>query len=92
MPGDPTLTYRYCVFAGGKFDRWEDKGNIRRTLELEKTKSLTKQTEDSFGIESSVAGASGADIAPVRFLATEKQSQVKICVDFRVLCVGWGDN
>lgn len=60
------------MFVGGKFDRWEDKGNLRRTLELYKTKSLAKQTEDSFGIPNSKLKKSG--LAPVRHLASEKSS------------------
>eukprot|EP00601_Ochromonadales_sp_CCMP2298_P017181 CAMPEP_0173233894 /NCGR_PEP_ID=MMETSP1142-20121109/9889_1 /TAXON_ID=483371 /ORGANISM="non described non described, Strain CCMP2298" /LENGTH=1021 /DNA_ID=CAMNT_0014163805 /DNA_START=97 /DNA_END=3159 /DNA_ORIENTATION=- len=49
LPGDPSMKYRYCVFSGGKFNRWEAGGEIRRTLELTRTKSLAKQTEDMLG-------------------------------------------
>eukprot|EP01032_Pedospumella_encystans_P014145 gene14145-16269_t len=82
LPGDPTLTYRYCVFAGGKFDRWEDRGNLRRKLDLEKSKGFSKKTEDSFGILD-VSGTHVPDNAPAHSVATEKQSQkAKIYADW----------
>jgi len=74
LPGNPDLRYRYCVFIGGKFDRWEGNGKLLRSLDLLKSKSITKQTEDNFGVMSN--NATNADIAPGRFLATEKQSRV----------------
>jgi trehalose 6-phosphate synthase/phosphatase len=42
-----TVQYRYCVFCGGKFSRWE--GEFR-SLDVASDKSLVKATEDFFGV------------------------------------------
>eukprot|EP00600_Ochromonadales_sp_CCMP1393_P004943 CAMPEP_0174970528 /NCGR_PEP_ID=MMETSP0004_2-20121128/9438_1 /TAXON_ID=420556 /ORGANISM="Ochromonas sp., Strain CCMP1393" /LENGTH=1105 /DNA_ID=CAMNT_0016220279 /DNA_START=122 /DNA_END=3439 /DNA_ORIENTATION=- len=69
IPGDPKLTYRYCIFSGGKFDRWENDGTLRRTLQLERTKGFAKQTEDMWGILHYETRS--PEISPVKFHATE---------------------
>lgn len=47
LPGDSgSVTYKYCVFSGGKFARWEGKGDLVRTLWPDKTDSSTKSTND----------------------------------------------
>ena len=48
LPGDVgSVTYRYCVFSGGKFNRWEGDGKISRALVTEGSENLTKADRDS---------------------------------------------
>lgn len=68
------MRYRYCVFIGGKFDRWEGDGELLRSVDFHSSKNMTKQTEDNFGVVVNLS--SSVDVAPSRFLATEKQSQM----------------
>lgn len=50
LPGDlGAVKYKYCVFSGGKFSRWEGNDCFLRTLDVSKCKSLVKETEDMFG-------------------------------------------
>jgi trehalose 6-phosphate synthase/phosphatase len=72
LPGDPNLKYRYCIYSGGKFSRWEDVGNLKRPLELSQSKGVVKQTEDRFG----VANISKSKPPPAaRFLAADGRTQ-----------------
>ncbi len=51
LPGDiGYVKYRYCIFSGGKFLRWEGEVNDIRTLEVSRQKNLVKYTEDKFGV------------------------------------------
>jgi hypothetical protein len=43
--GEGVVKYRYCIFSGGKFDRWEANGTLERTLK-------GSDAEDEFGLES----------------------------------------
>lgn len=67
LPDDPNLKYRYCIFSGGKFDRWEDNGNLKRSLEGYKAKNYIKQTEDKLG----KIQFHHPELAPVRYFASE---------------------
>lgn len=45
LPGAPgAVRYKYCIFSGGKFDRWECDGKLERVL-------MSKCPEDEFGRE-----------------------------------------
>ena len=45
LPTEPgAVTYRYCIFVGGNFDRWEGNGNLERTLD-------TSYPEDKIGLK-----------------------------------------
>jgi trehalose 6-phosphate synthase/phosphatase len=47
LPGAPdAVKYKYCIFSGGKFDRWECDGKLERTLK-------SNHTEDEYGEENS---------------------------------------
>lgn len=47
VPGDSgSVTYRYCVFSGGRFVRWEGGGSILRPLWPEKSDLTAKTTSD----------------------------------------------
>lgn len=57
LPGDAeVVTYRYCVFSAGKFNRWEGDGQIRRTLVAKGKEDMTRaerdlsRIADSYGI------------------------------------------
>ena len=48
LPGDVgSVTYRYCVFSGGKFSRWEGDGEISRVLVAEGFENMTRAERDS---------------------------------------------
>ena len=48
LPGDVgSVTYRYCVFSGGKFNRWEGGGEICRVLVAEGFENMTRAERDS---------------------------------------------
>ena len=48
LPGDVgSVTYRYCVFSGGKFNRWEGGGDISRVLVNEGYENMTRAERDS---------------------------------------------
>ena len=65
------MTYRYCVFSGGKFDRWEGEGNISRVLVAEGCENMTRaerdssRTVDSFGLIHTENSSSSMPSAPI---------------------------
>lgn len=57
LPGDlGAVKYRYCVFSGGKFDRWEGDGKMNRVLVSEGHENMSRsdkdlaKTADCFGV------------------------------------------
>lgn len=50
LPGDAgAVTYRYCVFSGGKFSRWETNGGFVRNLWPERSDGALRVVTDVFG-------------------------------------------
>ena len=55
LPSDPQVVqYRYCVFSGGKFQRWEGNGKIFRTLSSSTSNRIMMSTCDIFDSPQSV--------------------------------------
>jgi hypothetical protein len=55
LPGEAgAVAYRYCIYSGGKFDRWEGGGELFRELEPYKNDKLLQETEDKFGTKTFV--------------------------------------
>ena len=70
LPDTTKLRYRYCVFSGGRFDRWEDNGKLKRSLEGYKYKNYLKQTEDKLG----KIQFQHAELSPARLTVSESHS------------------
>lgn len=68
LPGEQgTVQYRYCIFSGGKFNRYEGNGSIIRTLDDFKAEKFLVETEDKWNTPyveyKSVMPTSGLNIA-----------------------------
>jgi trehalose 6-phosphate synthase/phosphatase len=51
VPGDSgAVTYRYCVFSGGKFSRWEGNGDFTRTLWQDRVNNAMIVTNDDLDV------------------------------------------
>lgn len=49
LPGERgVVRYRYCIFSGGKFNRWES--DSFRVLDRERAEGLVVSTNDTFGL------------------------------------------
>lgn len=62
LPGSVGIQYRYCVFSGGKFKRWEFDNDDFRQLHAHKSESTVMTTSDVLGSkteESHVGAAAG---------------------------------
>ena len=68
MPGQKNeVKYKYCVFSGGHFSRWEGDGKIERVLDFDRLdQTAVKSTADIFG----VLGESTGIQAPVSTVAS----------------------
>jgi trehalose 6-phosphate synthase/phosphatase len=61
LPGDQdAVRYRYCIFSGGLFKRWEGGGKIYRSLSAPVVDKIASATADHFGALS----ADEAEISP----------------------------
>jgi trehalose 6-phosphate synthase/phosphatase len=49
LPSADGVKYRYCIFSGGKFNRWESGEDSYRTLDTIKVKGFNRSVEDKFG-------------------------------------------
>jgi trehalose 6-phosphate synthase/phosphatase len=55
LPGEgTTVKYKYCIFSGGKFTRWEGGPTFERILDIHSHEQTTKTTADDFGKHESV--------------------------------------
>jgi trehalose-6-phosphate synthase len=78
LPGDAgSVTYRYCVFAGGTFSRWESGANWSRSLDVTHCKSLVKETEDFLGETKHMSGDMDVTSTP-RKVATTAASEAHL--------------
>lgn len=69
LPGSADLKYRYCIFSGGKFCRWEGSGKLFRTLPGSADgKMFVKYTKDKFGKEQLAPQAE--ELSPMKFFAS----------------------
>jgi len=51
LPGDmDVVKYRYCVFSGGVFKRWEDENNTFRKLRPHRSESTVMTARDTLGV------------------------------------------
>lgn len=53
LPGGDGVTYRYCIFSGGEFKRWEKSstlGEFHRDFSAEKIDKMTHSTDDIFDV------------------------------------------
>lgn len=49
LPADSDIKYRYCIFSGGKFKRWEGDSNFIRVIDTTKVKTFNRILEDKLG-------------------------------------------
>ena len=79
------MQYRYCVFSGGKFNRWEGEGNMQRSLDEQRScKTLKRIIADVYGIPK--ATEAPIDDAGGTILAAEEET-----VSFRTRqFIAWG--
>lgn len=50
LPGEESLVkYRYCIFSGGKFKRWETDSGVLRDLKAHRSESTVMATADILG-------------------------------------------
>lgn len=51
LPGEKgSVRYKYCIFSGGKFKRWEGDSKFERVLDCSKIEQTVKTTTDEFGV------------------------------------------
>jgi hypothetical protein len=74
LPGR-TISYRYCVFSGGKFNRWEGDGNLYRQLESEANRD--GRISDILGSLSSGAELISSNVNRTKMSSTEASVRSK---------------
>ncbi len=86
------VTYRYCVFSGGKFSRWEGEGKLWRDLEqpgMDKEGGIGRVTSDVLDTPQDHTAGTDQQLVPSPGGGTARAS-VSTATEVRVYCDSGG--
>lgn len=76
MPGDTAkIQYRYCIYCGGKFSRWEGEGTFFRNLtDVKFDQQTIPSTLDYFGLASAAGIPENSVVTTSSIISSDKHS------------------
>eukprot|EP00981_Chlorochromonas_danica_P005361 scaffold1084_cov250-Ochromonas_danica.AAC.12 len=88
LPAAADVQYRYCIFSGGQFSRWESEDGQFRVLDINKGKGFSRSTLDRFGDLNYVFSVQDASSMKTTMIGNTDPQRAKVCSSWNPLSLG----